>query len=94
MTLTEKGRKFLEGRLGPFPGGGHPNSRDSEGPRWQRGRPTGSATRPPRAQSRRYALESQVSQALTAHLLLKRDVDYLVDAGDSGVDSGIRQERA
>ena len=24
VTLTEKGREFLEGRLGPFPGGGHP----------------------------------------------------------------------
>ena len=88
VTLTEQGRKFLEGRLGPFPGGGHPDSRDGEGPRWQRGRRADSVGRTPRAQARRYALENQVSQALTAHLLLKRDVDYLVDAEDSGVDDG------
>ena len=32
-----------------------------------------------RRQARRYGLANQVSQALRAHLLLQRDVDYLVD---------------
>ena len=63
VTLTERGRKRLEGRLGGFGGGDGAGSQDSPG----------------RRDSRRYALENQVSQALTARLLLKRDVDYLVD---------------
>ena len=38
--------------------------------------------RRPGRQARRYGLANQVSQALRAHLLLQRDVDYLVD-GDA-----------
>ena len=73
VTLTEKGRAFLERSLGAFPGGSSPRLGMRE------------AGVSVRSLARRYALENQVSQALTAHLLLKRDVDYLVDpGGDSG----------
>ena len=101
VTLTEKGREFLERRLGPFPGasGSNPQGGDS-----QEGNPqarsfrqgagaragvAGQAqgqTRNQTRTARRYALENQVSQALAAHLFLKRDVDYLVDSGPPGDD--------
>ena len=78
VTLTEKGREQLERKLGSF------NSDAAVDFAAQAGR--GPGTRPgasTRSVARRYALENQVSQSLTAHLLLKRDVDYLVD--DDGV---------
>ena len=89
VTLTEKGREFLERKLGAFPAGGAPgsgNGREDTLPMRERGKRADNAAR---KLARRYALENQVSQALTAHLLLKRDVDYLVDSGvDSGADDG------
>ena len=83
VTLTEKGRGFLDGRLGAFRDGGGPDSRDPGNDRLtlhKRRRRADTATR---RLARWYALENQVSQSLTAHLLLKRDVDYLVD--DDGI---------
>ena len=78
VTLTEKGRGYLERRLGNFHGDAAVDPGVTKG--WDGRGPPGALSR--RA-ARRYALENQVSQALTAHLLLKRDVDYLVD--DDGV---------
>ena len=69
VTLTEKGREFLERRLSGF--------RDSRNDKPLSPERSGASAR---RMARRYALENQVSQALTAHLLLKRDVDYLVDS--------------
>ncbi len=79
-TLTERGRKYLEQRLGPvfegpvFEG---PQTAPGNSPN-QAGRLTRSLTAA-RREARRYGLANQVSQALRAHLLLQRDVDYLVD---------------
>ncbi len=83
VTLTEKGRVYLERRLGSFRGDAGVGLAVPKG----RGRYIRDGALSRRA-ARRYALENQVSQALTAHLLLKRDVDYLVDldgVGDDGV---------
>ena len=95
VTLTEKGREFLEQRLGRFYDGGNaPTPSASSGqaltlprrerevspggdlPLMERRRRDGRAAR---SQSRRYGLGNQVLQSLRARLLLKRDVDYLVD---------------
>lgn len=74
VTLTDRGRYRLERRLGSFHGGAPIDAGGSPG------RPPGSrAGAFSRRVARRYSIENQVSQALTAHLLLKRDVDYLVD---------------
>ena len=82
VTLTELGREFLERRLGPVFG--------SPAPEWEKplnrqsgsGRRTDSVT-PSRLRARRHGIANQVSQALRAHLLLRRDVDYVVD--DDGI---------
>ena len=74
VTLTDRGRDRLERRLGSFHGDASVNAGGS--PERSAGSRPGALSR--RA-ARRYSLENQVSQALTAHLLLKRDVDYLVD---------------
>ena len=77
VTLTQRGQEFLEQRLGPVFGGPDMVSGD---------RPPGGVSLlsqvAARRQARRYGLANQVSQALRAHLLLQRDVDYLVD-GDA-----------
>ena len=79
VSLTEEGRAFLEERLGPV----------YENPLAQPGA-TGLQSPTPiktagnvRRLSRRYGLANQVLQSLRAHLLMKRDADYLV--GDDGV---------
>ena len=79
VTLTEKGREFLEQRLGAFYDVGDSSSsvlpvRDL--PLMERRRRAG---RVARRLSRRYGLGNQVLQSLRARLLLKRGVDYLVD---------------
>ena len=81
VTLTEKGREFLEQRLGPFYDGAEYGSTlpDRNLPLMERRRRAG---RVARTLSRRYGLGNQVLQSLRARLLLKRDVDYLVD-GDA-----------
>ena len=81
VTLTEKGREFLEQRLGPFyDGGGSPSALPERNlPLMERRRRAGRAAR---RLSRRYGMGNQVLQSLRARLLLKRDVDYLVD-GDA-----------
>ena len=78
VTLTEKGREFLEQRLGPFYEGPESGSVLPERnlPLMERRRRAG---RVARSLSRRYGLGNQVLQSLRARLLLKRDVDYLVD---------------
>ena len=78
VTLTEKGREFLEQRLGPFYEGPESGSVLPERnlPLMERRRRAG---RVARILSRRYGLGNQVLQSLRARLLLKRDVDYLVD---------------
>ena len=78
VTLTQQGQEFLERRLGPVFGG--PDTADGNRPSGrQRLLPRSAA----RQQARRYGLANQVSQALRSHLLLQRDVDYLVD--DDGI---------
>ena len=73
VTLTDRGREGLERQLGPVFGEIHPAvDRASDGLR-------ASSRTAARRQARRYGLANQVSQALRAHLLLQRDVDYLVD---------------
>ena len=79
VTLTRRGQEFLEQRLGPVFDGQDTLVR-AAGP-GDRARTSLSAAR---RESRRYRLANQVSQALRAHLLLQRDVDYLVE-GDSVV---------
>ena len=72
VTLAEKGREFLERRLGPvYDSAGEARDVANDAPA------------SPGRGARRYALANQVSQAMSAHLLLQRDVDYLVD--DDGV---------
>ena len=79
VTLTDQGRAYLEHRLGPIfdlaatEHGKTSNPVQQPPVRRQQG---ASAERP---LARRYRLANQVSQALRAHLLLQRDVDYLVD---------------
>ena len=85
VTLTEKGREFLERRLDGFHDGEAAVGLNGNGrrPLWERRKRADTSAR---RVARRYALENQASQSLGAHLLLKRDVDYLVDSG--GVHSG------
>ncbi len=78
VTLTQQGQEFLERRLGPVFGG--PDVVASSTPPGGRRLMSPSAAR---RQARRYGLANQVSQALRAHLLVQRDVDYLVD--DDGI---------
>ena len=90
VTLVEKGRDFLERQLGGFNDGGAPDYHDGQDgggssgniPLSERRKRAETAAR---RSARRYSLENQVSQSLTAHLLLKRGIDYLVD---DGVDGG------
>ena len=88
VTLAENGRRHLERKLGRF----HSDAAvDFAAPRGRKQRRSQHAALSRRA-ARRYALENQVSQALTAHLLLKRDIDYLVRMGveQNGVgDDGV-----
>ena len=81
VTLTEKGREFLEQRLGLFYDAGELGSTLPERslPLMELRRRAG---RVARTLSRRYGIGNQVLQSLRARLLLKRDVDYLVD-GDA-----------
>ena len=78
VTLTDGGRDHLERRLGrifdglPVPETGGDPGGSAFAPREVGGSPG-------RRGARRYGLANQVSQALRAHLLLQRDVDYLVD---------------
>ena len=75
VTLTEKGRDYLETRLGPVFGAPAPDAAGGPG-----GNTAGwTSLSAARRHARRYGLANQVSQALRANLLLKRDVDYLVD---------------
>ena len=77
VTLTDAGRDYLEQRLGPIFDG--PNNGAGGSP----GRSTPSSGRrslPSLGYSpRRFGAALQVSQAFCAHLLLQRNVDYLVD---------------
>ncbi len=77
VTLTGNGRSFMERRLHGFNGGADERDVQAGRPESISGRRETSAA--VRRLARHYALENQVSQALTAHLLLKRGVDYLVD---------------
>ncbi len=96
VTLTERGREFLERRLDGFRDGEAAVGLNGNGrrPLWERRKRADTSAR---RVAWRYALENQASQSLSAHLLLKRDVDYLVDSrgGHSGVvdpggvDSGV-----
>ena len=96
VTLTERGREFLERRLDGFHDGEAAVGLNGNGrrPLWERRKRADTSAR---RVARRYALENQASQSLGAHLLLKRDVDYLVDSGvvhsgvvdPGGVDSGV-----
>ena len=82
VTLAGKGRDFLEQRLGDFHDGAAPDDFTDGGNlplAERRKRADGAARR----LARQYGLANQVSQALRAHLLLQRDVDYLVD--DDGI---------
>ena len=71
VTLTDRGRDFLESSLGPVFGGPEPSGSEPSSGTFSR------------RQLRRQGLANQVSQALRAHLLLSRDVDYIVD--DDGI---------
>ena len=77
VTLTQRGQEFLEQRLGPV--FGEPALDADNRPPISRRLLSQTAAR---RQARRYGLANQVSQAIRAHLLLQRDVDYLVD-GDA-----------
>ena len=88
VTLTERGRDFLEERLGAFHHwNGNGNGDGGDGPArggmalTERRRRDGRAAR---KLSRQYGLGNQVLQSLRARLLLRRGVDYLVD-GDAVV---------
>ena len=76
VTLTDRGRDYLEHRLGPV----YERPDEAASPysdqtlRLRKGAGSGVDLG-----MRRYAVANQVSQALSAHLLLQRDVDYLVD---------------
>ena len=78
VTLTEKGRELLEQRLRLFYDAGELGSTLPERNLTliERRRRAGRAAR---RLSRRYGMGNQVLQSLRARLLLKRDVDYLVD---------------
>ena len=77
VTLTQQGQEFLEQRLGPVFGGP-----DMDAGNHRPGSRVLLSQSAARRQARRYGLANQVSQALRAHLLLQRDVDYLVDDDD------------
>jgi len=82
ITLTAKGREFLEQRLGPFyDGRSLEEALDSI---WASGDGTLSQRRKQadvvsRRLTRQYNLGNQIHQTLRAHLLLRRDVDYFVN---------------
>ena len=84
VTLAEKGRDFLEQHLGPFYDGGElEESLDALAaggnlPLAERRKKASGITR---QLARQYNLGNHVYQVLRACLLLKRDVDYLVDEG-------------
>ena len=84
VTLAEKGRDFLEQHLGPFYDGGElEESLDALAaggnlPLAERRKKAGGITR---QLARQYNLGNHVYQVLRAYLLLKRDVDYLVNEG-------------
>ena len=84
VTLAEKGRDFLEQHLGPFYDGADlEESLDALAaggnlPLAERRKKAGGITR---QLARQYNLGNQVYQVLRAYLLLKRDVDYLVNEG-------------
>ena len=82
VSLTERGRDYLERRLGPVYERPRETSSTASGETLRRTRGNGPGSGANHG-ARRYALANQVSQALSAHLLLQRDVDYLVD--DDGV---------
>ena len=75
VTLTDRGREFLEQRLGTVFGelGSRVENLHKADGRLLR------SLSAARREARRHGLANQVSQALRAHLLLQRDVDYLVD---------------
>ena len=75
VTLTERGRELLEQQLGPVFGGHVPVFDSDDGAVGRRSLSLSAARR----EARRHGLANQVSQALRAHLVLQRDVDYLVD---------------
>ena len=75
VTLTGKGREFVEQRLGTIYDGDAPAAKPGLTLTESRRRKGRAARR----LSRQYGLGNQVLQSLRAHLLLKRDVDYLVD---------------
>ena len=75
VTLTERGRELLEEQLGPVFGGNVPVFDSDDGAVGRRSLSLSAARR----EARRHGLTNQVSQALRAHLVLQRDVDYLVD---------------
>ena len=76
VTLTDEGREFVERRLGPLYEG---TPAREQGPHEQPGYGLDGLHAAP-APSRRHGLGNQVLQSLRAHLLLQRDVDYLVGA--------------
>lgn len=85
VTLTEKGRDFLEQRLGPFHDGrALEESLDSIRARqdWTLAQRRKKSDGISRRLARQYNLGSQVYQMLRAFLLLHRDVDYF-DTEDS-----------
>ena len=73
VTLTQQGQEFLEQRLGPVFGESESTVSPVSGGQRSLSRTAARRT------ARRYGLANQVSQALRAHLLLHRDIDYLVD---------------
>ena len=83
LSLTETGRAFLEERLGPVYDAPSPTTDSEVLPRPALARTAGSARR----KSRRFGLANQVLQSLRAHLLMRRDIDYLVmDDGVTLID--------
>ncbi len=83
LSLTETGRAFLEERLGPVYDAPSPPTDSEVPPPPALARAAGSARR----KSRRFGLANQVLQSLRAHLLMRRDIDYLVmDDGVTLID--------
>ena len=81
VTLAERGREFLEQRLGPFYDGR--SLEESLGSIWARRDWTLAQRRKKtdginRRLARQYNLGNQIYQTLRAYLLLHRDVDYFV----------------
>ena len=83
VSITEEGRAFLEERLGPVYESPLAPQRAEDLPAPAMTRAAGNVRR----LSRRYGLANQLLQSLRAHLLMKRDVDYLViDGGVTLID--------